>query len=322
MIRTPTQRTIPPANRIAIHQSTRHASIPRHVTRGFLSTLGVVSSAQIVHEVGHLIRAKHVGAKVDYISLGVGPIMAAFDDKDGTIYVLRAVPLWGRVKFGDEFDQVSGLDRAGIHLAGPVANILFACMASLLFLVAHDHIVVDDGAVVERVITGGAAAKAGIMEGDIVRRVNGVPIEPNDMSYATAAREMVESPELEVEIVRRKDAFVAKMEPFEGRSGWELKPAVHTEEIVSLAELPSLIGEDLKMTMAATTGTMTSLVTGDTSSIPIRPEALLNSPYHAAQTASLNFALLNLLSFDGWRSSKALVDFLVFNVLKHQESEK
>ena len=322
MIRAPVQRTIPPANRIAIHQSTRHASTPRHVARGILSTLGVVSSAQIVHEVGHLIRAKHVGAKVEYVSLGVGPIMAAFDDKDGTIYVLRAVPLWGRVKFGDEFDQVSGLDRAGIHLAGPVANILLACMASLLFLVTHDHIVVDDGAVVERVITGGVAAKAGVMEGDVVRRVNGVPIEPNEMSYATAARQMVESPELEVEVVRGKDAFVAKMEPFEGRSGWELKPAVHTEEIMSLQELPGLVGEDLKMTMAATTGTMTSLVTGDTSSIPIRPEALLNSPYYAAQTASLNFALLNLLSFDGWRAARALIDFLVFNVLKHQESEK
>ena len=316
MIRTLTQRTIPPVTRFA-----RHASTPRHVTRGILSTLGVISSAQIAHEVGHLIRAKHVGAKVEYVSLGVGPIMAAFDDKDGTIYVLRAVPLWGRVKFGDEFDQASGLDRAGVHLAGPVANILFACMASLLFLAAHDHVIVDDGAVVDRVITGGAAAKAGVMEGDVVRRVNGIPIEPNDMSYATAARQMVESPELEVEIVRGKDAFVAKMEPFEGRSGWELKPAVHTEEIMSLAELPGLVGEDLKMTMAATTGTMTGLVTGDTSSIPIRPEALLNSPYYTAQTASLNFALLNLLSFDGWRASKALIDFLVFNILKHQEEK-
>jgi len=317
MIRTPVQRTIPPVTRFA-----RRASTPRHVTRSILSTLGVVSSAQIVHELGHLIRAKHVGAKVEYVSLGVGPIMAAFDDKDGTIYVLRAVPLWGRVKFGDEFDQVSGLDRAGIHLAGPVANILLACMASLLFLVTHDHVIVDDGAVVERVISGGAAAKAGVMEGDIVRRVNGVPIEPNDMSYATAAREMVESPELEVEIVRGKDAFVAKMEPFEGRSGWELKPAVHTEEIMSLAELPGLVGEDIQKTMAATTGTVASMVTGDTSSIPTRPEALLNSPYYAAQTASLNFALLNLLGFDGWRAARALIDFLVFNVLKHQESEK
>ena len=122
--------------------------------------------------------------------------------------------------------------------------------------------------------------------------------------------------------MRGKDAFVASMEPFEGRSGWELKPAVHTEEIMSLAELPGLVGEDLKMTMAATTGTVTSLVTGDTSSIPIRPEALLDSPYYAAQSASLNFALLNLLSFDGWRASKALIDFLVFTVLKRQESEK
>ena len=316
MIRTPVQRTIPQATRFA-----RRASTPRHVARGILSTLGLVSSAQIVHELGHLIRAKYVGAPVEYVSLGVGPIMAAFDDKDGTIYVLRAVPLWGRVEFGDEFDQVSGLDRAGIHLAGPVANILLACMASLLFLVTHDHIVVDDGAVVERVISGGAAAKAGIMEGDIVRKVNGVPIEPNDMSHAVAAMEMAESPELEVEIVRGKDSFVATVEPFEGRSGWELKAPSHTEEIMSLAELPGLVGEDLKMTMAESTGTVASLVTGDTSSIPIRPEALLNSPY-AAQVASLNFALLNLLSFDGWRSSKALIDFLVFNVLKHQESGK
>lgn len=90
---TPTQRTIHPANRIAIPQTTHRTRRASHITRGVLTTLGVVSTAQIAHELGHLIRAKHVGAPVEYVSLGVGPIMAAFDDKDGTIYVLRAVPL-------------------------------------------------------------------------------------------------------------------------------------------------------------------------------------------------------------------------------------
>lgn len=323
MIRT-AQRSIHPAN-ITPRPRTTTRVAPRttHIANGILTTLSVVSVAQIVHEIGHVARAKHVGAPVDYVSLGVGPAIAAFDDKDGTIYVLRVVPLWARVVFGDDFDQVSGLDRAGIHLAGPVANVLFAAMASLLFLTSHDHIVVDDGAIVDRVISGGAAASAGVMEGDVVRKVNGLQIEPNEMSYATAAMEMAESPSLEAEIVRGNDAFTTVIEPNEGRSGWELKPAVHTEEIMSLAEVPGLVGEDLAMTVRASTGTATGLVTGDTSTIPIRPDIVMSSPYYAAQVAGINFALFNLLlpPFDGWKASKALVDFLVFNILKRQEDD-
>jgi len=317
------QRTLP-TTRLALGPRLVPGRRTTHISSGFLTTLGVISTAQIVNEAGHLFRAKHVGAKVDYVSLGLGPIIAAFDDRDGTVYILHLVPLGCRVLFADDFETgVSGVDRAGIHLAGPVANVLFAALMSLVFLVTHDKLVVDDGAVVSRIITGGAAAKAGVMEGDVVHRVNGLAIEPNELSYATVAQEMVQAPALEVELMRGGQAYTASLEPVGGRSGWELKPEVHVEEIMNVAELPALIGQDLRLSIDATVGTIRDFVMRTPSARPIRPETLLESPYYMLELVNLNFAILNLVLplLDGWKAGGALIDHLVYNLLKNNEND-
>jgi membrane-associated protease RseP (regulator of RpoE activity) len=170
--------------------------------RGVLETIGLVSTASIVHEFGHIVRAKHVGAGVKYVAVGVGPIMAAFEDRDGTLFVLHAFPFGARVVYDDDFESTPGIDRASIFLAGPVANVLAAIFMSTMFLVTHDHIVVDDGASVERVITNGAGSKAGLLEGDVIQSVNGIPIVADEASYALASTEMSDAPELEFTVVR------------------------------------------------------------------------------------------------------------------------
>jgi len=103
----------------------------------------------------------------------------------GRFFVLHAFPFGARVVYDDEFESTPGIDRASIFLAGPVANVLCAMFMSTMFLVTHDHIVVDDGASVERVITNGAASKAGVLEGDIIQSVNGISIVADEASYAT-----------------------------------------------------------------------------------------------------------------------------------------
>jgi len=286
--------------------------------RGVLETIGLVSTASIVHEFGHLVRAKHVGAGVKYVALGVGPIMAAFEDKDGTLFALHAFPFGARVVYDDEFESTPGIDRASIFLGGRVANLLFAIFMSTAFLVTHDHIVVDDGASVERVITNGAASKAGIFEGDIIKSVNGIPIVADEASYTLAATEMADAPEIECIVSRGGESYRVSIdtEATNGRLGVELKPPTHTEEIRSVLELPGLVGDDITTTIGATTGAVRDFVMRDVSSKPIRAEALLESPYYTLELVNLSFALLNLVlpGLDGWRTGSALVDQVVSSI--------
>jgi len=293
--------------------------------RGVLETIGLVSNASIVHEFGHLVRAKHVGAGVKYVTVGIGPIMAAFEDRDGTLFVLRAFPFGARVVYDDDFESTSGIDRASIFLAGPVANVLCAMFMSAMFFVTHDHIVVDDGASVERVITNGAASKAGIIEGDNIQSVNGIPIVADEASYALAATEMSVAPELEFTVVRNDDPTRVTIDTgaTNGRLGVELKPRVHTDEIMSFLEVPGLVGEDLTTTIGATTGAVRDFVMRDVSSKPIRAEALLESPYYALEMVNLSVAIINIVlpGLDGWRTGSALVDQVVSLVLQYQNSK-
>lgn len=293
--------------------------------RGVLETIGLVSNASIVHEFGHLVRAKHVGAGVKYVTVGIGPIMAAFEDRDGTLFVLRAFPFGARVVYDDDFESTSGIDRASIFLAGPVANVLCAMFMSAMFFVTHDHIVVDDGASVERVITNGAASKAGIIEGDNIQSVNGIPIVADEASYALAATEMSVAPELEFTVVRNDDPTRVTIDTgaTNGRLGVELKPRVHTDEIMSFLEVPGLVGEELTTTIGATTGAVRDFVMRDVSSKPIRAEALLESPYYALEMVNLSVAIINIVlpGLDGWRTGSALVDQVVSLVLQYQNSK-
>ena len=293
--------------------------------RGVLETIGLVSNASIVHEFGHLVRAKHVGAGVKYVTVGIGPIMAAFEDRDGTLFVLHAFPFGARVVYDDDFESTSGIDRASIFLAGPVANVLCAMFMSAMFFVTHDHIVVDDGASVERVITNGAASKAGIIEGDNIQSVNGIPIVADEVSYTLAATEMSVAPELEFTVVRNDDPTRVTIDTgaTNGRLGVELKPRVHTDEIMSFLEVPGLVGEDLTTTIGATTGAVRDFVMRDVSSKPIRAEALLESPYYALEMVNLSVAIINIVlpGLDGWRTGSALVDQVVSLVLQYQNSK-
>jgi membrane-associated protease RseP (regulator of RpoE activity) len=300
---------------------------PRHGTRvdaGFIATLGVLSTASIVHELGHLARAKHVGAKIEHVSIGIGPILAAFQDPAGVPYILHAFPFGGRVVFGDDFNDTSGFDRATVHLAGPVANIVFAAFLSLAFLVSHDHVIVDDGVRVDRVVTGGAAAAAGLMESDIITSVNGIPVTADEMSYRLVAEELAQAPELELELTRHGAAYVTTLEPREGRTGFELKPNERVEEIMDLRDVPGLVAEDLRLSIDSMALTVRDLVTFSNSPKPVRPEMLLASPLYVTELVNINFCLFNLLMplLDGWKAGGALVDHLIFSLLEQNEHDE
>jgi regulator of sigma E protease len=167
--------------------------------------LVVLSVVVFVHEYGHFIVGRWCGIQVDAFSLGFGPELCAFDDKKGTRWRIAAIPLGGYVKFhGDAgaasiadpeaFTEMSEAERsvtffgapvwkrAAVVFAGPLFNFLLAIAIFVgIFAYFGQPVMIDGQAVVTpRISTvqeGGAGAAAGFRAGDVVKSVDGDPIE-------------------------------------------------------------------------------------------------------------------------------------------------
>ncbi len=165
---------------------------------GGLPILFVFSMVVFFHELGHFLVARWCGVRVLVFSIGFGPELFGFNDRQGTRWKFAAIPLGGYVKFfGDEnaasvpdqaavaamnaserkqsfVDQPVG-KRSAIVVAGPLANFVLAIVifAGLFMLFGKP----STAARVETVQPGSAAATAGFQPGDVVLRINGRKIE-------------------------------------------------------------------------------------------------------------------------------------------------
>lgn len=142
-----------------------------------------------VHELGHFIAAKWRGVRVLRFSLGMGPEMIGFT-RGETRYALAWVPLGGFVQMAgdsisedgtmpdggpDEFLTHPWIGRLVIAVAGPLANLVFAYVAYFALGVTGFRLP-DFANVLGRVAPAGAAARAGLAEGDRIVRVGGEPV--------------------------------------------------------------------------------------------------------------------------------------------------
>ncbi len=172
----------------------------------FLFGLSVVV---FFHELGHFMVARWCGVKVLTFSLGFGPELAGFTDRQGTRWKISAIPLGGYVKFfGDEnaasvpdqaaVDRMSAEDRAlsfqaqplrsraAIVVAGPLANFILAVVIFAFIFSFYGRQITS--ARVDEVVPNSAAAAAGLQPGDVVRAINGNTIESfSDMQRVVSA---------------------------------------------------------------------------------------------------------------------------------------
>ena len=142
-----------------------------------------------VHELGHFLVAKRSGVGVLKFSLGFGPKLVGVK-RGETEYLLSAFPLGGYVKMIGEdpadasveaadparsFSQKSVATRARIILAGPAANLLLPVLIfwGVFAIVGQPYFPPIVGAP----DAGSPAAQAGLLPGDRVQALNGVPIE-------------------------------------------------------------------------------------------------------------------------------------------------
>ena len=133
------------------------------------------------HEFGHYWVARRMGVRVLKFSIGFGKKLWSRTGRDGTEYVIAAIPLGGYVKMLDEregdveeselgqaFNRKSVWARIAIVIAGPAFNLIFTLLAFwLMFLVG----ISDSRPVIGEV--NGIAAEAGIEAGDRIVSLNG-----------------------------------------------------------------------------------------------------------------------------------------------------
>lgn len=156
----------------------------------FLVVLGVLVA---FHELGHFLAARWVGVKVLKFSLGFGPKL--FGRQMGeTEYLLSAIPLGGYVKlFGEEeTEAITAEDRRRsfahqglwgkvlIVAAGPGFNFILTYLIFAAWLSGGYPLPVpsfkDIAPVIEAIAPDSPADTAGMMVGDIVKKVNGKDI--------------------------------------------------------------------------------------------------------------------------------------------------
>ena len=147
---------------------------------GTLVALGVLVT---FHEFGHFWVARRCGVKVLRFSVGFGTPLVRWHDRQGTEYVIAAIPLGGYVKMLDEregnvpaeladqsFNRKTVYQRIAIVSAGPIANFLLAIVFFWVLAMLGSQQVRP---VIGSVEAGSMAHKAGLIAGQEIVSVDG-----------------------------------------------------------------------------------------------------------------------------------------------------
>ena len=147
---------------------------------GTLVALGVLVT---FHEFGHFWVARRCGVKVLRFSVGFGTPLLRWHDRQGTEFVVAAIPLGGYVKMLDEregdvpadqldqsFNRKTVGQRIAIVAAGPVANFLLAIAFFWVLAMMGSQQVRP---VIGAVESGSLAAQAGLVAGQEIVSIDG-----------------------------------------------------------------------------------------------------------------------------------------------------
>ena len=149
----------------------------------FIVALGLLIT---VHEFGHFWVARKNGILVKRFSIGFGKALFSWRDRQGTEFVIAAIPLGGYVRMLDaridpvlpefadlSFDSKTVPQRMAVIAAGPVANFLFAIFAlMLMYLIGVPSL----RPVVAEVVPESIAARAYLPNQQIVA-INGEAVQ-------------------------------------------------------------------------------------------------------------------------------------------------
>ncbi|UXL37637.1 RIP metalloprotease RseP [Pseudomonas fragi] len=220
---------------------------------GTLVALGVLVT---FHEFGHFWVARRCGVKVLRFSVGFGTPLLRWHDRQGTEFVVAAIPLGGYVKMLDEregevpadqldqsFNRKTVGQRIAIVAAGPIANFMLA-MAFFWVLAMMGSQQVRS--VIGAVESGSLAAQAGLVAGQEIVSIDGEATTGWSNVNLQLVRRLGESGSLQV-VVREPDSSAQASHQLVLKD-W-LKGADEPDPITSLGirpwrpELPAVLAE-------------------------------------------------------------------------------
>ena len=157
----------------------------------------ILSILVLVHELGHFLVARFFGVDVEEFGLGLPPRI--FGKKvRGTMYSVNWLPIGGFVKLAGEDDEEKGQQkgkvlfwqktkkqRAAILLAGVAMN-FFLAVGITSYLLTQGVMEPSGRVHIERVLEETPAAAAGLMENDVIAKLDDKEItKPSDLIDAT-----------------------------------------------------------------------------------------------------------------------------------------
>lgn len=148
-----------------------------NIVINILVILLVFSVIIMIHELGHFLMCKWTGVAVTEFSIGMGPCI--FKTKPGeTQYSVRCLPIGGYCMMLGEDEEESTDPRAfsnkpiwsriAVILAGPMFNFVLAFLASMVLIGMAGYLTGEINTVAE----ASGAEEAGILEGDVITRLN------------------------------------------------------------------------------------------------------------------------------------------------------
>lgn len=146
----------------------------------------------ISHELGHFLLAKKNGIRVVEFFIGMGPSLFSFTRGD-TKYSIKLFPIGGACVFEGEdgletekgelsegaFPKAPVWARVATIFAGPFFNFVLAFVMAVILVWACGVSL----PVIQSVSEGSGAMEAGLLEGDIIRRMNGSSVNLQDQVY-------------------------------------------------------------------------------------------------------------------------------------------
>ena len=220
---------------------------------GTLIALGVLVT---FHEFGHFWVARRCGVKVLRFSVGFGTPLLRWHDRQGTEFVIAAIPLGGYVKMLDEregqvpadqvdqsFNRKSVGQRIAIVAAGPVANFMLAMVFFWVLAMMGSQQVRP---VIGAVEAGSLAAQAGLVAGQEIVSIDAEPTTGWGNVNLQLVRRLGESGAIEVSV--REPGSTSETSHQVVLHDW-LKGANEPDPISSLGirpwrpELPAVLAE-------------------------------------------------------------------------------
>jgi regulator of sigma E protease len=238
-----------------------------------LAFLLVLMVVVFIHELGHFLVARWCGVTVKTFSIGFGRELWARVDRRGTRWRVAAIPLGGYVKFLDDANAASmpseaALEtlseeerrgafqgkpvwqRAAVVFAGPLANFI---LAAVIYSAINAVVGVrTTPPVIDVVLPGQAAEKAGFEAGDRVVSINGSEVGSLDEVMRIVATSAGLA--LDVEVERGGVRRALSVTPVAKEHKDEIGVTLRLGEIGIRRLIPARIGEVVPDLPAAKAG--------------------------------------------------------------------